>query len=141
MAKTILLAIDLTSPDVATKPLDEALLVLGKGGVLHIVSVLPDFGLPQVAGFFREGYEKGMLASIGKRLEAWVSEHVPDDVEVHPHVLHGTVYDEIVRAADTLKADLIVMGAHRPELSDYLLGPNAARVVRHARQSVYVVRN
>jgi nucleotide-binding universal stress UspA family protein len=32
------------------------------------------------------------------------------------------------------------MASHRPELSDYLLGPNAARIVRHAKQSVLVVR-
>jgi nucleotide-binding universal stress UspA family protein len=33
-----------------------------------------------------------------------------------------------------------VVGAHRQDLKDYLLGPNAARVVRHADCSVYVVR-
>ncbi|MEP3300223.1 MAG: universal stress protein, partial [Pseudoruegeria sp.] len=38
------------------------------------------------------------------------------------------------------KADLIVIGAHRPDFKDYLLGPNAARVVRHSECSVYVVR-
>lgn len=41
---------------------------------------------------------------------------------------------------DMLGADLIVMASQRPELKDYLLGPNAARVVRHAEQSVLVVR-
>ncbi len=35
---------------------------------------------------------------------------------------------------------MIVMASHRPEMSDYLLGPNAARVVRHARRSVSVIR-
>jgi hypothetical protein len=32
------------------------------------------------------------------------------------------------------------MTAHSPDLKDYLLGPNAARVVRHANQSVMVIR-
>ena len=32
------------------------------------------------------------------------------------------------------------MSANRPELKDYLLGPNAARVVRHSDVSVLVVR-
>jgi nucleotide-binding universal stress UspA family protein len=59
---------------------------------------------------------------------------------VHPHVLHGRVYDQIIEAANRVGADVIVMGSHRPELKDYLLGPNAARVVRHATQSVFVVR-
>jgi nucleotide-binding universal stress UspA family protein len=33
------------------------------------------------------------------------------------------------------------MGSHRPNMSDYLIGPNAARVVRHAPVSVLVVRD
>ena len=37
-------------------------------------------------------------------------------------------------------AELIVMASHRPELRDYLIGPNAARVMRHADASVLVVR-
>lgn len=81
-----------------------------------------------------------MLRAWGDRLRGWVASEVPDAVEAHPHVLHGTIYDEILRAADKLGVDPIVMGAHRPELSGYLLGPNAARVVGHAKQSVYVVR-
>lgn len=61
-----------------------------------------------------------------------------------PHVRHvvgrGTVYEEILRIAGEIGSDLIVIGSHRPELKDYLLGPNAARVVRHADCSVLVVR-
>jgi nucleotide-binding universal stress UspA family protein len=38
-----------------------------------------------------------------------------------------------------LNATLIVMGAHRPAFQDYLIGPNAARVVRHAKCSVLVL--
>ena len=54
---------------------------------------------------------------------------------------NGTIYDEILAVADEIGADLIVMASHRPALRDYLLGPNAARVVRHAKQSVLVVRD
>ncbi len=60
--------------------------------------------------------------------------------EAKGHVAHGTIYDEIMKAADKLDCDLILMGSHRPELKDYLLGPNAVRIVRHANQSVFVVR-
>ncbi|SDX72937.1 universal stress protein [Roseicitreum antarcticum] len=108
---------------------------------LHVVSVLPDFGMPLVGSYFRKDYEKDALLAYATALRDWVGTHVPDDVNVRPHVLHGSIYDEILRAADKLDADLIVIGSHRPELKDYLLGPNAARVVRHGRQSVYVVRD
>jgi len=141
MSRRILLPVDLSESDTARKALGEALPLLGQDGVLHVVSVLPDFGLPQVGGFFRKGFEKEALAAFGKALAEWVEDMVPEEVEVHPHVLHGTIYDEILRAADKLQIDVIVMASHRPALRDYLLGPNAARVVRHARCSVYVVRD
>ncbi len=141
MAQNILLAIDLNNPTHATKPLAEALRILEPAGRLHVIAVMPDFGMSQVSGFFREGYEKDMMKAAGDQLRDWVSANIPGAVEVHPHLVHGTVYDEILRVADKLDVDVIVMGAHRPEFSDYLLGPNAARVVRHAKQSVYVVRN
>ena len=55
-------------------------------------------------------------------------------------VTQGTIYHEIIKAAQELSAEVIVVGAHRPALKDYLVGPNAARVVRHAPQTVLVVR-
>ncbi|MBQ0751744.1 MAG: universal stress protein [Roseovarius sp.] len=141
MAKTILLPIDMNNAESAMKPLSEALTLLGDGGVLHVVSVLPSFGFAQITAQLRKDYEKNMLVELGRHLGAWVSQHVPKTIDVHPHVLHGTIYDEILRAAEKLDVDLIVMGAHRPDLTDYLLGPNAARVVRHFKKSVYVVRS
>lgn len=38
-------------------------------------------------------------------------------------------------------ADCIVMGSHKPDLIDYLLGSTAARVVRHAPCAVHVLRD
>lgn len=37
--------------------------------------------------------------------------------------------------------DCIVMGSHKPDLSDYFLGSTASRVVRHAHCAVHVVRD
>lgn len=140
MADSILLPVDLDNDGENKAALAAALDLIKPNGTLHIVSVLPDFGMAQVSSFFRKGYEQEALDAFGKALTQWVNIYVPDTVTAKPHVLHGTIYDEILRAADKLAVDVIVMGAHRPELKDYLLGPNAARVVRHARQSVYVVR-
>ena len=50
------------------------------------------------------------------------------------------VYQVILETAAKIGADLIVMASHRPKPMDYLLGPNAAKVVRHAKTSVLVVR-
>ncbi|MFN3664461.1 universal stress protein [Yoonia sp.] len=141
MPRSILMPIDLTDDVSWQAALREALLMVGEDGILHVVSVLPDFGLAQVSGYFKKNYEKEAISAFGKALTDWINDHVPDSVDVHPHILHGTIYDEILRAAEKLSVDVIVMGSHRPVFRDYLLGPNAARVVRHARCSVYVVRS
>ncbi len=141
MARNILMPIDLSDEASWKKSLAEAVTLLREGGALHVVTVLPDFGLAQVSDYFGSDFEKKALHDMGESLTAWVNANVPNTIEVHPHVLHGKIYDEILRAADKLGVDVIVMGSHRPELKDYLLGPNAARVMRHARQSVYIVRN
>lgn len=141
MANTILLPVDLNNLEATSRPLAEALRLLDEGGTIHVLTVVPEFGYSQISGFFRDGYEKDLLRVAGQNLQEWAQTSVPDGIDLHPHVVHGSVYDMILRAADRLSVDSIVMGAHRPELSDYLLGPNAARVVRHAKQSVYVVRN
>ena len=44
------------------------------------------------------------------------------------------------RLLRTIGAELILIGAHSPELKDYLLGSNAARIVRHSPKSVLVLR-
>jgi nucleotide-binding universal stress UspA family protein len=141
MAKRILLPIDLADPhdcDAAVPvALEEARL---HGAELHVVTVLPDFGMSQVSSFFREGYEKEALAKMGADLKGWVATNVPAGIAVRPHVLHGSIYDEILRAAETLDVDLIVICARRPSMAEYLLGRNTERIVRHARRSVYVVR-
>ena len=75
-----------------------------------------------------------------KQLRDLAAQQVPPEIESRRIVAEGRIYQEILKAADAIKADLIVLAAHRPELSDYLLGPNAGKVVRHAKCSVMVVR-
>ena len=141
MPKNILLPVDLSDPASSSKSLAAALELLGPTATLHVVSVLPKFGYTQVAGYFPSDFENKALKRLGDELTDWVNVNVPEEVNVKPHVLHGSIYHEVLTAARKLKIDLIVIGAHRPELKDYFLGPNAARIVQHAKQSVYVVRN
>jgi nucleotide-binding universal stress UspA family protein len=107
---------------------------------VHIITVVPDFGMSLVGSFFPEGFEKGALAEADKQLHAYAQAKFPDEITRRHIVGHGVIYKEILRYAGVVKADLIVMSAHRRGLEDYLLGPNAARVVRHADCSVLVVR-
>ena len=63
--------------------------------------------------------------------------------DLNPNILvtHGaSIYAEVLGVAEEAEADLVVLGSHRPAMKVYLLGTNAARVVRHARCSVLVAR-
>jgi len=141
MFKSILLPIDLAAEASWKKPLELAVELARNGGVLHVMSVLPDFGMPVVGSYFDKDFEGAALMDMSAQIKSWVSRNVPEGVKAEAHVAHGSIYHEIMRLADKLGCDAIVLAAHRPELRDYLLGPNAARVVRHARQSVLVVRD
>lgn len=55
-------------------------------------------------------------------------------------VRFGGVPWEVLAEADDWSADLIALGSHRPSIATYLLGSNAAVIVRHAKCSVLVIR-
>lgn len=110
------------------------------GATVHVMTVVPDFGMSVVGSFFPDDFAEKAIAETDKRLHGFVSENLPGEIPVQHVVKHGRVYEEIIMTAKELSADLIVMSARHPELSDYLLGPNAARVARHADQSVLIVR-
>ena len=76
-----------------------------------------------------------------KELQEIANKSIPREMQAGVVVENGTVYREIVEAAKDLDIDHIVMGAHSPSLADFLLGPNSARVARHAGCSVTVVRD
>jgi nucleotide-binding universal stress UspA family protein len=141
MFREILLPVDLSDREHQQKAVADAV-ALAKtfGARLHVLAVVPDFGMAMVAGFFPEDYEKQALAAANKELHEFVRRHVPSEVAVQHIVGHGTIYREIMHYADRTGCDLIVMASHRPQVQDLLLGSNAANVVRHAKQSVLVVR-
>ncbi|MCC2664319.1 MAG: universal stress protein, partial [Geminicoccaceae bacterium] len=141
MYRNILVPVDLSDKHSWRKALPTAISLCETfQGKLHLMTVVPEFGLPMVGQFFPEGYEAKLRQHAAKQLRDFAAQQVPGEIECRRIVAEGKVYQEILKAADAIKADLVVMGSHRPELSDYLLGPNAARVTRHARCSVMVVR-
>jgi nucleotide-binding universal stress UspA family protein len=141
MYNDILLAVDLSDEHSWSKALPTAVaLSTTFKATIHVMTVVPEFGMPMVGQFFPAGYEAQLHEQVAEQLAAFVAERIADHAKVQRIVAAGKVYQQIVDTAERIDADLIVMGSHRPELSDYLLGPNAARVVRHARCSVMVVR-
>lgn len=110
------------------------------GAEIHVLTVIPDYGMPVVGSFFPKDFAEQALASSGEELKKLVAEQIPDNLLAEAQAVQGSIYKEIIAYANARGCDLIVLASHRPEMSDYLLGPNAARVVRHASQSVFVVR-
>ena len=142
MFKDILLPIDLGDEGSSMGALSKAVeLAKSAGATLHVLTVVPGFRMSIVSQYFPEDFEEKSLADATQRLRALIADKVPSGVKTQAIVANGTVYEEILRVAAEIKCDLIVMASHRPALKDYLLGPNAARVVRHAACSVLVVRD
>lgn len=141
MYRSILVPVDLNDEASWAKALPVAVaLTRAFAAKLTVMTVVPDFGMAIVGSFFPADYADKAAAEAKRRLAALVATRVPADLGAETAVARGTIYDEIIAAGKRLDADLVVIASHRPGLEDYLLGPNAARVVRHYRRSVLVVR-
>ena len=141
MFNNLLLAVDVTSSEGNAKTAAAAVsLAQANDATLHVLTVVPDAGMAIVGASLAPDHMSKMMEAARSELNQWADETLPSDVNREIHVVEGTVYDQIIRTAKALDIDAIIVGAHRPEFRDYLIGPNAARVARHADQSVFVVR-
>ncbi|WP_421703357.1 universal stress protein [Aliiroseovarius sp.] len=142
MTEHVLCAVDLTHLE-AEKPLLGRAAELAEfyGASLSVVTVVPDYGMSIVGSYFQEGTMKSAVASANEQLHAFVAETLPEFGKVQHIVEVGTAYEQILDAIERSQADLVVVGAHKPNLMDKLQGPNSARVARKAPCSVLVVRD
>lgn len=143
MTTVVLCAVDINRPDDETKVLQQAKRMADQDGAqLDVITVVPDFGASIVGAYFKDHDVKTARDGAAQALSQSVKKVIGEDANnsVRHIVAVGSVYEEVLKAAKLSGADLIVIGAHRPDFKDYLLGPNAARVVRHSACSVYVVR-
>jgi len=141
MYQKILLPLDLHEESSWKKALPTAVeYCTAFGAELHVLTVFPDLPVGMYRLHLPEDTEHRLAEAAVDGLAAFVAEHIPDGVKVFRHVRTGGIYRSILAAAEELGVDLIVMASHRPEMGDYLIGPNAARVVRHSNISVLVVR-
>ena len=98
MYKEILLPIDLNDENSWRKALPCALkLAKAFGARLHIMTVVPDFGMSIVANYFPKGYEKKALEHATAALHDFTKKHLPKGTSCQHIVAHGTVYEEILK--------------------------------------------
>ncbi len=143
MSGSVLCAIDISASGGDEVVLNKAKQLADlEGATLDVMTVLPDFGKSIVGSFFEGDHTAKATAAAKTALNAYVERCLGADnnTNVRHIVAVGTAYEEILNVAETAKSGLIVIGAHKLDFKDYLLGPNAARVVRHSTCSVHVVR-
>ena len=141
MFQRILVPIDVADPETAAIGLQAAVTLAKTFGadlrllavVNPMVAVSPMEYIPQAAFDTLGDFERKELAKIAGGVD------LPKD-KVTTEVRDGGTYPEVLAAAETWKADLIVIGAHKRSMASYLLGSTAAAVVRHATCPVLVLR-
>ena len=143
MSEVILCALDVSQPEHDSAVLKRAgELARLDNARLDVITVVPDFGTGMVSSFFPTDFHDKAIEHAQEALHSLAEDTLGTEgnKDVRHVVVSGNIYEEVLRVAKADGADLIVIGSHRPGRHSYLLGPNAARVVRHAHCSVYVVR-
>ena len=107
---------------------------------ITVMTVAPGFGMPIVASFFDDQIVKNALKEIARHLKRYVNDNIPDDIKTKAIVVEGNPAELILKQAEKDKVDLIVIASHNVGLENVLLGSCAAKVVRHARCTVTVVK-
>lgn len=143
MSDNIVLAIDLNHQESWDVSMPEALMVArAKEARIHMVVVVPDFGMAMVSDYFPPDFERKALERAWDELHKMAEEQMPDDVAWTVHVAHGDTADEILRVAAEVGATMIVMASHPVDrVRHFLVGSQTERIVARSPVSVLVVRN
>ena len=140
MYRNILVPVDLDEPSSWEQALPAArAFSTAFGARLTLVTVIPDIRLMLDVQWSPIGFDE--MVDIARARLGSLADAIEGVGEVARHVETGAIYAGILAVSERIGADLIVLASHRPAMKDYLLGTNAARVVRHARCSVLVVRD
>lgn len=141
MFKKILVPIDLMHESSWRKALPLAIREARNGSAgLTVMTVIPEFDPAFTTAALPKDFNYNRRKEAENKMNELFSAQVPGDVSADTYVGEGNIYRSILKRAEETDVDLIIMASHRPALRDYLLGANAARVVRHARCTVMVVR-
>lgn len=140
MFKSILVPIDIAHPSSWRAALPQAIeFASASQGKLTAMTVIPDIRTLLMGVQLAFQLEK-LVADARGALARIIADHATDGIAIETEVRTGSIGGEILRLAKERDADLILMASHRPEMLDYLIGPNAAHVAQHADCSVLVLR-
>lgn len=140
MFRSILVPLDLAHKSSWEFAIPQAKELAGRdGGSVTLMTVVRDTR-PMFEGIYFPLQLEGMMAAAREKLASIAAEHGLERAGGEHEVRFGNIAGEILSLAREVDCELIVMESHRPEMRDYLIGPNAAHVARHATCSVLVLR-
>jgi nucleotide-binding universal stress UspA family protein len=122
--------------DISPRTLAIARALGGDGGTIIALHVHEE-----VQGAARAYLDEGAVQAGIDRAETILTTKLAGLDDVTPVLVQGHSARTIIDYANANAIDCIVIGSHKPGLSDYFLGSTAARVVRHAACAVHVHRN
>jgi len=136
MFKTILLPVDVAHLEDGHKTLKVALQIMSPDTAIILLYVMED--IPNWTDIdLPRNFKENSMQTARKALES-IAATIDKDVQIETHT--GHTYSTILKQAEALNADLIILASHKPGLKDYFIGSNTTKVVSHANCSVVVLR-
>ncbi len=136
MFKTILLPVDVAHPEEGHKTLEVALDIMDPDTKLEMLYVMEDIPNWTDIDLPPDFWENSIRAA-QKTLDSIAQS---TDIEIPTVIRRGHAYSTILKEAEAMNADAIILSSHKPGLKDYFIGSNTTKVVSHANCSVVVVR-
>ena len=136
MFKTILLPVDVAHLDEGRNTLDVALSIARPDAtivLLYVMEEIPNWSDLDLPPNFKEN----SMQSARQALESIIGS---TDRTVRAEVREGHAYSTILKEAEAMDVDLIILASHKPGLKEYFIGSITSKVVSHAHCSVVVVR-
>ena len=141
MFKKILVPVDIQRPGPSgtiLKAVDK--LAENYNSAVHVVTVMPGYGMPIVASYFPADAKKSAKRELEKTLLALVDRNMQRAATCS--VVEGKRAEEILKVAKRRKSDLIVVGCHaHGKVEDALLGSCGTKIAQRAQCSVLVLRS
>ncbi|MBB1274074.1 MULTISPECIES: universal stress protein [Psychromonas] len=142
MYKNILVPIDLNEKGFSDKAVQLAIWY-GKNtdAHIHLLTVLPGVHMSMVATYFPKDAAQKMKADIKTQLAKFAESQMKEKIDYTTYVAEGKAYKTIIKYAEKLKVDLIIMPSHkRSKVDKVMLGSVASKVVQNSPVHVLVVK-
>lgn len=136
MYKKIIVPVDPAAVEIGERILGKAQSLLDDGGEILLLTIIED-----IPGYLAIDVPVDLIeGAINDAKAKLVALKQKVDVNAHIEIRSGAPAREILATAEEHKADLIIVGSHVPDFSNYFIGATADRVVRHSKISVLVDR-